>query len=59
MRRNFTENLRCRERNLCEEIFSATSLPRGREEERRKLKLEPTTGLEPVTCRLRIGCSTN
>ena len=21
--------------------------------------LEPTTGLEPVTCRLRIGCSTN
>jgi hypothetical protein len=23
------------------------------------LYLEPTTGLEPVTCRLRIGCSTN
>jgi hypothetical protein len=22
-------------------------------------QLEPTTGLEPVTCRLRIGCSTN
>jgi hypothetical protein len=22
-------------------------------------KLEPTIGLEPMTCRLRIGCSTN
>ncbi len=22
-------------------------------------RMEPTTGLEPVTCRLRIGCSTN
>jgi hypothetical protein len=21
--------------------------------------LEPTSGLEPLTCRLRIGCSTN
>jgi hypothetical protein len=22
-------------------------------------KMEPTSGLEPLTCRLRIGCSTN
>jgi hypothetical protein len=22
-------------------------------------RLEPTSGLEPLTCRLRIGCSTN
>jgi hypothetical protein len=22
-------------------------------------RLEPTIGLEPMTCRLRIGCSTN
>jgi len=22
-------------------------------------ELEPTIGLEPMTCRLRIGCSTN
>ena len=22
-------------------------------------QLEPTSGLEPLTCRLRIGCSTN
>jgi hypothetical protein len=22
-------------------------------------ELEPTSGLEPLTCRLRIGCSTN
>jgi hypothetical protein len=24
-----------------------------------KMNLEPTSGLEPLTCRLRIGCSTN
>jgi hypothetical protein len=23
------------------------------------IKMEPTSGLEPLTCRLRIGCSTN
>jgi hypothetical protein len=22
-------------------------------------RMEPTSGLEPLTCRLRIGCSTN
>ena len=27
--------------------------------EKRNLRLEPTSGLEPLTCRLRIGCSTN
>jgi hypothetical protein len=23
------------------------------------VRVEPTSGLEPLTCRLRIGCSTN
>jgi hypothetical protein len=23
------------------------------------IRMEPTSGLEPLTCRLRIGCSTN
>jgi hypothetical protein len=29
-------------------------------EKQRKIEvMEPTSGLEPLTCRLRIGCSTN
>jgi hypothetical protein len=27
--------------------------------ERTQKEMEPTIGLEPMTCRLRIGCSTN
>src|ERR1700690_221214 len=27
--------------------------------ETQELRMEPTSGLEPLTCRLRIGCSTN
>ena len=42
-------------------ISSCSSCAAGRDQLIPKLlkRMEPTSGLEPLTCRLRIGCSTN
>src|SRR3981189_3372681 len=46
---------------FCRFLESSNGSVTDCEDEMRKFwtKLEPTIGLEPMTCRLRIGCSTN